>query len=247
VRKSILLVPIVCTLLFVIAGCGGGGAKVRVATNAIWQPFEYINEETGEIEGFDIDLFQAIAEKKNLEVEFINVAWDPLLAGMERCLYDVAISCMTITSERKKYALFSDPYFTAGQIVAVHKDNSEITGKDTLVGKVVGAQYATTGALAVENMPNVTLKTYDEISWAYEDLIDGKLDAVVADNPFAIVYVNEHADALKIVGDVFTDEMYGIAVCKTKPDLLADINEGLRLVREEGVFDQLVEKWLLSQ
>ncbi len=96
-------------------------------------------------------------------------------------------------------------------------------------------------------MEGVTLKTYDEIAWAFQDLMNGKIDAVVADNPFAVAYVGEHADRLKIVGDVFTDEMYGIAVCKTKPDLLARINSGLKAVEEEGVIDQLVEKWLSIQ
>ncbi len=246
--KRLFLYILIGLIIFsLLPGCGPKTTKIRVATTAIWAPFESVNEKTGEIEGFDIDLFKAIAEKEDLDVEFVNIAWDPLLAGMTQCLYDAAISSITITEKRKKDMLFSDPYFNAGQIVTVRKENTDITGKDALAGKVVGAQFGTTGSFAVEKMKNVTLKTYDEIAWAYEDLMNGKIDAVVADNPFAIAYVGEHANKLKTMGDVFTDEMYGIAVCKTKPDLLVKINSGLKAVEEEGVIDRLVEKWLSRQ
>jgi len=246
--KRLFLYILIGLILFsLLPGCGPKTTKIRVATAATWPPFEYVNEKTGEIEGFDIDLFKAIAEKEALDVEFINIAWDPLLAGMTQCLYDAAISSITITAERKKEMLFSEPYFKAGQVVTVRKDNTDITGKDALAGKVVGAQFGTTGAAEVEKIKGATLKTYDEIGLAYQDLMNGQIDAVVADNPLALAYVGENPDKLKMVGDVFTDEVYGIAVCKTKPDLLAKINSGLKAVKEEGVIERLVEKWLSSQ
>jgi len=231
----------------VLSGCGPKTPKIRVATDATWPPFEFINEQTKEIEGFDIDLFTAIAEKAGLEIEFMNVAWDPLLAGIAQCQYDVAISAMTITEERKKQFLFSDPYFEAGQIVTVHIDNTDITDKDALGGKVVGAQIGTTGSFEVEKIEGATLKTYDDIGLAYQDLINRQIDAVIADNPLALGYVGENPDKLKAAGEVFTEENYGIAVCKTKADLLAKINAGLKAVKEEGLIEKLVEKWLSSQ
>jgi len=235
-------------LLFslVLSGCGQKPSAIRVATDATWPPFEYVNEQTKEIEGFDIDLLTAIAEKVGLEIEFINVGWDPLLAGVAQCQYDAAISSITITEERQKQMLFSDPYFEAGQIVTVRIDNTDITNKDALVGKVAGAQIGTTGSFEVEKIQGATLKTYDDIGLAYQDLINGQIDAVVADNPLALGYVGKNPDKLKTVGDVFTEETYGIAVCKTKEDLLAKINEGLKRVKEEGLIEKLVEKWLSS-
>jgi ABC-type amino acid transport substrate-binding protein len=241
----VLIGLILCSL--VLSGCGPKTTKVRIATDATWPPFESVNEQTKEIEGFDIDLMTAIAEKAGLEIEFMNVAWDPLLAGMAQCTYDAAISAMTITEERKKQFLFSDPYFFAGQIVTVHIDNTEIASKHDLPGKVVGAQIGTTGSFEVEKIGGATLKTYDDIGLAYQDLMNGQIDAVVADNPLALGYVGENPDKLKTVGEVFTDENYGIAVCKTKADLLAKINAGLKAVKEEGLIEQLVEKWLSSQ
>jgi len=244
--KHLFLYVLIGLMLFslVLTGCAPKATKVIVATDATWPPFESINEQTKEIEGFDIDLMTAIAEKAGLEIEFMNVAWDPLLAGIAQCQYDAAISAMTITEERKKQFLFSDPYFFAGQIITVRIDNTEIASKHDLSGKVAGAQIGTTGSFEIEKIGGATLKTYDDIGLAYQDLINGQIDAVVADNPLALGYVGENPDKLKTVGEVFTDENYGIAVCKTKEDLVAKINEGLKAVKAEGLIEELVEKWL---
>lgn len=230
-----------------VAGCGREATKVRVATDATWPPFESVNEQTKAIEGFDIDLLNAVAKKAGLEIEYINVGFDPLLAGIAQCQYDAAISAMTITEERKKSMNFSDPYFAAGQVVTVRADNSDITDKDKLTGKKVGAQIGTTGAIEVGKIQGAQLKTYDDIGLAYQDLMNGQIDAVVADNPLALGYVGKNPDKLKVVGEVFTEEYYGIAVCNKNTELLGKINAGLKAVKDDGTIEKLTEKWLKAQ
>lgn len=237
----LLIGPMLISL--VLSGCAPKG-KVVIATDATWPPFESINEQTKEIEGFDIDLMTAIAEEAGLEIEFMNVAWDPLLAGMAQGQYDMAISAMTITEERAKQFFFSDPYFEAGQIVTVRTDNTNITNKNTLPGKVVGAQIGTTGSFEIEKIIGADLKTYDDIGLAFQDLMNGQIDAVVADNPLALGYVNKYPDKLKTAGEVFTEESYGIAISKDREDLLEKINAGLQAVKEKGLIEELAKKWL---
>lgn len=237
----LLIGPMLISL--VLSGCAPKD-KVVIATDATWPPFESINEQTKEIEGFDIDLMTAIAEEAGLEIEFMNVAWDPLLAGMAQGQYDVAISAMTITEERAKQFFFSDPYFEAGQIVTVRTDNTNITNKNTLPGKVVGAQIGTTGSFEIEKIIGADLKTYDDIGLAFQDLMNGQIDAVVADNPLALGYVNKYPDKLKTAGEVFTEESYGIAISKDREDLLEKINAGLQAVKEKGLIEELAKKWL---
>ncbi len=217
--------------------------KIVVATDATWPPFESVNEQTKEIEGMDIDIFKAIAENQNLDVEFKNVAWDPLLAGMAQGMYDAAISSITITEDRQKDMLFSDPYFEAGQIVVVQVNNNTITGKDNLAGSVA-VQLGTTGDIEVQKIAAATSKPYDDIGLAFQDLMNGQVDAVVCDNPVAMQYVGKNPDKLKIVGAVFTSEYYGIAVAKGKEDLLNKINAGLAAIKSEGVIDQAAATWL---
>jgi polar amino acid transport system substrate-binding protein len=226
------------------SGCNSEPTKLRVATDATWPPFEYVNEQTKEIEGFDIDLFNAIAEKANLDVEFVNVAWDPLLAGMAQGTYDAAISSISILPERQAQMLFSDPYFAAGQLIAVRIDNTTIKSKTDLAGKTVGVQLGTTGNIEVDNIAGATSKPYDDIGLAIQDLMNGQVDAVVADNPLILSYVGQNSTKLKTAGEVFSAENYGIAVAKGKEDLLKKINDGLRKVLAEGIIEELSQKWL---
>jgi len=247
-RRFWILMIAMLALGMALSACSSSASeKVTVATDATWPPFEMVDESTKEIIGFDIDLMKAIAEKGGFEIEFVNVGFDPLLAGMASCQYDAAVSAITITEERKAEFAFSDPYFSAGQVVAVRVDNADIAGKDSLGGKVVGAQIGTTGAIAVEEIAGATLKTYDDIGLAYQDLINGQVDAVIADDGLAQGYVAKNSAEIKIVGEPFTDESYGIAVCKTNTDLLQKINQGLAAVKEEGLLDQLTQKWLVGE
>ena len=221
--------------------------KITVATDATWPPFEYVDETTKEFAGFDIDLMKAIAAAAGFEVEFVNVAWDPLLAGMATGEYDAAISAMTITEERAKQWDFSDPYYVAGQLIAVGIGDDAIKAAADLAGKVVGAQIGTTGAMEVENIAGATLRTYDDIAQAFLDLINGQIDAVLADNPLVEGYVAKYSDELKTVGDLLSSEEYGIAVKKDAAEILAAINEGLAAVKAQGLLEELQYKWVTEE
>lgn len=247
--KTVALLLVIVSAI-VLSGCATVAPapsesvrKVIVATDATWPPFEFVDEETKEIVGFDIDLLRAVAEEAGFEVEFQNVPWDPLLAGMASGQYEAAISAMTITEDRKEHMLFSEPYFNAGQLVVVVSSNEDISGPDDLEGRTIGAQIGTTGAMEAEALGAV-VKTYDDIGSAYLDLINGQIEAVVADNPLAIGYVVKYEGKLKDVGGPFTTEEYGIAVKQGSEDLLADINRGLQAVKDKGLLPELEEKWM---
>jgi len=244
-KRSLLFVLVGLLLVsMVLTSCSQQATKVRVATNATYPPFTYVDEQTGQIVGFDIDLITAIAQKRNLEIEFVDVAFEPLLEGMAQGNYDAAISAISITEERKKDMLFSDPYFMAGHVVTVHKDNTSITGKDSLTGKVVGVEIGTTSAADMSEMEGVIIKTYIEYGSAFNALMNGVIDAVVSDDAIAINYVTRNPDKLKLVGEPFTQEYYGIAVAKNKTELLAKINAGLKAVKSEGLIEKLSQRWL---
>ena len=242
-RYAWLLILGVLTLAVLMSSCGSSTETIRIATDATWPPFEFVDEQSKEIEGFDIDVMKAIAEKEDLDVEFLNVGWDPLLAGVAQGTYDAAISSITITEERKKKMLFSDPYFEAGQIVVVSIDNNTIMSKDDLAG-TVGSQIGTTGSFEVEKIAAATLKTYDDIGLAFQDLMNGQIVAIVCDNPVALGYVGQNPDKLKLAGVTFTEENYGIAVAKGQEDLLKKINAGIAALKAEGKFEEFSAKWL---
>lgn len=242
--KKFLIRFTVVTLLFLLAACAQNDAgTLVVATDATFPPFEYVDEATKDIVGFDIDLMNAIAENANLAISYQNVSWDPLLAGMADCQYDMAISAMTITPERAEVFSFSDPYVNAGQIVTVAIDNDTINRPADLVGATIGAQIGTTGAMEAEAITDSTAKVYDTYELAFLDLANGQIDAVIADYPTAVAFVNQNVARLKVVGEVFTDESYGIAFCKGSDDLIAQVNAALADLQAEGFIDELVLTW----
>jgi polar amino acid transport system substrate-binding protein len=242
--KKVLFIILTGLLLagLTLGSCGSKTTKISVVTDATYPPFESISDQKV-IEGFDIDVMNAIAKEADLEIEFVNVGWDPLLAGMAQGTYDVAISCITITAERAENMLFSDPYYTAGQIVVVAKNNTTFTSKDNLTG-TVGSQLGTTGNMEVDKLSGVTSKPYDDIGLAFQDLLNGQIDAIICDSPVARSYVNKNSAKLKTIGEMFTTESYGIAFAKSQTDLQTKINKALAAVKKDGLIDQYAAKWL---
>lgn len=242
-RSFWLVLTALMVASLVLPACGSAQGKVyTVAMDATWPPFEF-TDENGNIIGFDVDMINAIAAEEGFEIEIVNVAWDPLLAGMATCQYDIAASAMTITAERAESFNFSEPYFAAGQLVAVAFDNTDINGKDDLAGKTIGVQLGTTGDIEAQAIEGATVKSYDQISLAFLDLMNGQVDAVIADNTLVYEYVNQNPEDIKYVGEVFTAEMFGIAVCKDETELLDKINHGLAAIKAQGLLDELTATW----
>ena len=224
----------------------GGGLHIVIATDATWPPMEMVDENK-EIVGFDIDLMKAAAAAGGFTVEFKNTAWDGIFAGLAAGKYDAVMSSVTITDERKKSMDFSIPYINAGQVLMVRQDAKGVKVIADLKGKAVGAQIGTTGAFEIEKVEGVTLKTYDELGLAIEDLVNGRIAGVVADTPIAADYALQNPDyggKLKIVGEPFTEELYGVAVKKGNAAVLQAINAGLGKVLDGREYKKLEEKWL---
>lgn len=217
---------------------------VSIATDATFPPFEMVDETTKELTGFDIELMEAVATKAGIQFEFINLPFDPMLAGLSECQYDIAIAAITITDERKAQFLFSDPYIDAGQIITVKAGNTDIKSKADLNGKIIGAQLGTTGEIEAKAIDGIEYKPYDTYDLAFLDLINGQIDAVIADNPTALGFIEKNPSKLMTVGDVFTNEFYGIALCKNRQDLLDKINPALKEVIDSGFVAELAAKYL---
>lgn len=220
---------------------------ITVGTDATFPPFEIVDEETQELTGFDIELMRAIAEVNGWEIEFANQPFDPMMAALALCQYDMAIAAITITPERQAEMLFSDPYINAGQIVVVQQSDNEIQGPDDLPGTTVGAQLGTTGAIEAQNIEGVTFRPYDTYDLAFLDLANGQVDAVIADYPLALDFVGQFPEQLKVVGEPFTEENYGIGICNSRQDLVEPVNQALQTLKENGTIAALEEEWLVRQ
>jgi polar amino acid transport system substrate-binding protein len=246
-KKSIAIIfTALIMIMLVCAACtpAAPAKKLMVAIDASYPPFEQLNEKTGKPEGYSVDLMNAVAAKAGLDIEWVNTSFQKLLAGVASCQYDLACSSISITEDRKKVMLFSDPVSNSGQVVVVRSDNSDIKSKDDLKGKIVGAQTASSSIIAVQKIAGAELKTYNEISIVFLNLMDGKCDAVVADVEVAEYYIARNSGKMKMAGTVFTDERDGIAICKKNEYLIPKINAALKVLKEDGTVDKLKNKWV---
>jgi len=220
--------------------------KFVVATDCTWPPMEMLDANK-QPEGFDVDYIKAVAKAAGFEVDVRNIAWDGIFGGVATGQYDIVASATTITEERKKQFDFSDPYYEVAQAVVLPAGKS-IKSLADLKGKKVGGQIGTTGVFVIRKAGvTVDLKEYDDVGLAIQDMLGGRLDAVICDDPVALYYVNKKADTagkLNISFKTAEKEYYGFTVRKNRKDLLEKLNKGIKEVKTSGVEAQLLQKWM---
>ena len=226
------------------AAAAPAAIKIKVGTNAEYRPFEYV-DESNTIIGFDVDLMNALAETAGIEYELVNTKWDGIFVALANGEFDAVISAVTITDERKETVDFTEPYFNAGQVVAVLADNETITGLDSLTDAVtIGVQLGTTADIFLTDNTTAQISRFDELPLALQALANRDVDGVVAELPVLGDYLKANPSLNgKIVGEPFTDELFGIAVNKAKPEVRDALNEALATIKGNGVYDQLYNKW----
>lgn len=248
-----LCVMAVCCLAMLLAGCGGdkkaGGADkkvLRVGAETTFPPFEFADDK-GNYVGFDLDLIHAIAKETGHEVQFKSMGFDALIPALSSNQLDVIISAMTITEDRSKVVLFSDPYYESGVAIVVRKDNDEVKGKDDLKGKTIACQIGNTGSMLASEIEGAKVINFDGANQAFLELGNGGADAVMIDLPVAKDYMAKDSQKrFKIVGDVLEAENYGIAVSKDNTELMKQINAALKKLKENGEYDKIYNKWFNS-
>jgi peptide/nickel transport system substrate-binding protein len=240
-KEVVVEKPVVQTVEVVLPAPEVG--KIIVGINAEYPPFEMV-DEAGNIVGFDPDLMAAIAEAAGFEYEWVNTRWDGIFMALASGEFDAVMSAATITEERAEVVDFSAPYFNAGQMIAVRADETEIKTDADLAGKKVGVQLGTTGDIWLTEETDAEVMRYDENTLAFQALAAGDVDAAVADSTTAIEIVKANPEMnLKMLPGVYTDEYYGIAVNKDRPEVLAAINSGLATARGNGSYDAVYDKW----
>ncbi|MDK2124285.1 basic amino acid ABC transporter substrate-binding protein [Parachitinimonas caeni] len=222
------------------------GKVYKVGTDAAYAPFESLNEQK-QIVGFTADVLNAVAEKGGFKVEFHNTPWEGIFQTLANGDRDLVASSVTITDERKQTMDFSEPYFEAKQLIAVGK-GSKIAKADDLKDKKVGVQTGTTGDEVVQKMlgkTNPNIKRFESTPLALQELQNGGVDAVVADNGVVINFVNNNkAAGLSMIDDPsFAKEFYGFAVKKGNAELIAKLNDGIAKIKADGTYDKIYAKY----
>jgi len=244
VMKRLLALACLCSLVVVaFAAPGVGAAKpvLKVGTSADFPPFEFQDEKTGAYLGFDLDLIRAIGDAIGMDVQIVNTAWDGLIPGLITGNYDCIVSAMTITDERLKAVNFSDPYFSAGQVVVTMAKDTKISSIADLEGKKISVQIGTTGDLVASEIKGATVKRFNLAPDAVQEVRNGAAHACIIDLAVAAEITKEYKDIK--YGAPFTMEYYGIAIKKNNTALLKNINRGLAMIKASGKYDEIYNKW----
>ncbi|MFQ5483333.1 MAG: transporter substrate-binding domain-containing protein [Nitrospinaceae bacterium] len=222
----------------------------RVATDATLAPMSFI-DDGNRIAGFEVDLMQALAEQAGFGYELINVEWAGVIGGVITRKYDMAISSITILDERKKKMAFTIPYLQSGLSIVVRRDTQGVRTLEDLAARnlKVGAQRGTTAYFFLEKHPRIRKVGYEQYGHAVADLIKGEVDAVIGEST-GTLYYKSHDNAIfekiKMVGEILTEEHYGIIVHKDNPQLLAVLNRALAALLANGTVQTLHAKWDLG-
>ena len=215
-------------------------APLRVVTDATFPPMEFVKD--GQRTGFDIDLVEALGKEMGRKIEWIDIDFKGLIPALQAGRADMANSAIYITDERAKVVDFTDPYYAGGLVVLTKKAGPIKSLKD-LDGKKVAVQVGTKSVgFLKDNFPKVERVEVEKNQEMFNLAQIGRADAAVTGKPAAKLYAQAHPDMI-VLPEQITVENYGMALPKNQPDTTKAVNEALKKIRANGVYDALVAKW----
>lgn len=224
-----------------------GGAVIKVGSDTTSPPMEYIDEATGQIVGFDVDVVTAICGKINCKAEFITTGWDGIFAALDQGQFDMVASGVSITDERQKVMDFTDPYIINSQAILIRVEDEGLSVEHFQGGKKLAAQANTTDAATAEEIAGKeNVQAYDTFNAAILALQNKDVDGVVINGANAGAYEQEFAGTL-IAGikDLKADPL-GLVFREGDANVAA-FNEGLAAIKADGTLDQLIQKYWATE
>lgn len=246
-HESAILTVVLATLLICCLAALGHSPLAKPLT---WgadseggAPYEFQNPENPkEIIGFEVDMIEAIGRILGRPTRFVQNQWDGLIPGLERGDYDMVVSGLEITPDRAQVINFSRPYYSTYEQLAVRADTRGIRSLEDCRGKKVGTLKGSLAHRILEARKDLDVLSYDGQINAYEDLANGRLDAVLMDHIIALYNVAPMPN-LSMVGAPIDHIEYGIGIRKEDTVLLEQINEALGKMIASGELRRILQKW----
>ena len=227
--------------------------ELRVGMEPGYMPFE-MKDKKGRIIGYDVDMAKKMAKDMGVKLKLVPTSWDGIIAGLVTGKFDMIMSGMTITQARNLKVNFANPYIVVGQtIVMNNKHAGKITTGKQLdqKGFVISTKLGVTGEIVTRKFfKNATIKTFETEADAAAEVLSGRADAFVYDQPYNVLFMSEKGKGRAIHLDTpLSYEPLGWAIRKGDPDFLNWLNNFLRQVKEDKVInfhDKLYKKWLVD-
>ena len=245
-RPLHLIIAAALLMAVALSGCGGDDKKVTIGVKYD-QPGLSMRNPDGSMSGFDVEVAKYVAEQLGYKPE--DIEWKEAPSPQRETLIqsgqvDYIVATYSITPERKEKVGFAGPYFQTGQALLVLADNDDITGPESLTGnrKICSVAGSTPAKKIEKDYPDVQLQRYDTYSACIESLRNGAVEAVTTDAVILAGYAAQDPGTMKVVGQPFSMELYGIGLSKDDTELRGKINDALQKMIESGAWQAAFDK-----
>jgi polar amino acid transport system substrate-binding protein len=274
-NRSLLLAVVGLVLMSLLAACGGAkksdenntgtkspaaqagdgslervkkAGKLVVAIDATYPPMEYVDEKDGKtFVGFDVDFAKALAKQLGVEAEFKNIGWDGIIPGLKAKQYDVIVSSMNITDDRKSEVNFVQ-YVAMSQVFVSAKNGTAVKTEKDLAGKTVAVQDGTTSHdymkdVVANKVKDAKIITFPNATDAFLALKSKQADVIVVDEPVGLYYASKDAATYAVTGRAMDPEPVGIAIRKEDKELMDALEKAVQAVKSDGTFGKINQTW----
>jgi polar amino acid transport system substrate-binding protein len=224
---------------------------ITVGSDTTYAPSEFIAADGSTIEGFDVDLFDLVAQKLGLKAKFQTAGFDSIIAGVGSGKYEAGVSSFTINSDREAQVNMIS-YYNAGTQWAAKKGNPNGVDPENACGKRIAVQKGTVQVddLTARNKkctdggkPAITIDQYDAQSDATAAIVSGKDEAGLADSPVMAYAVKQTNGQLQLLGSIYDAAPYGYVVKKDQTDFAQAIQGAVKALIADGSYQKVLQKW----
>ncbi|TFC48781.1 transporter substrate-binding domain-containing protein [Cryobacterium sp. TMT1-21] len=248
IRTTSIAALMAVVLVGSVAACSSAAAPtedkaqdtLKVGIEGAYPPFNYYDKDN-KLVGFDVDITTALSKDMGVKVEYVATPWDSILGGLLAKKYDIIISSMAITEERKAKVDFTEPYYHTGSQLFAPTDTS-ITDSAQIKGKQIGVAIGTTFEEKARAL-GADVVTYKSDLLAFEDVKNGRLDGLLTDGPVGGNAIQVGGYDMKAVGTPLIDAAAGIAVNKNNSGLLKKLNAAITKIQDDGTYLKISTKW----
>ncbi|MGA8112735.1 MAG: ABC transporter substrate-binding protein [Actinocatenispora sp.] len=224
---------------------------LKVGTDSSYAPNEFLAKDGTTVEGFDVDLFNAVSAKLGLKAEYESAKFGTIIAGVESGKYTIGVSSFTVNAERLKQANMIT-YYSAGIWWATKKGNPKKVAVDNACGKKIAVQ---TDTVEVDDItarskkctkagkPEIKIDQFEAQDQATAAVVSGKDDAMLADSPIVAYAVKQTKGQLATLGDIYEAAPYGYVVKKDQLAFANAIQGALKALVADGTYEKILKNW----
>lgn len=219
--------------------------KIVIGTSGNYRPYTFMDKEN-HLVGYDIDWGNMLADSLGVKAEFVTGAFAGLIPGLLSNRFDVVLSSLTITPERQKSLLFSEPYSENGAVAVIKKGSNAASDVEDIKGKVIGVISGSVWSDIAKQIGGYKeMKTYPGANEVFADLLLGRVQVVVVDLTTAADYIKNapNGDQFEIAGKPYKLMNVAMGFRKDEEDLKAVADKLIQAKKADGTYNKLKQKW----